>query len=332
MAGERQVFCGKFRFLCTMSVCFAVVAVCGPIDDIVDQVSQPSYTYYLSEPNFLYTHDGNNRGYGQVEKGYALNNIVDTFTSFGLTTTVESGVLDGRGYWNAVALMPGLVTPNVMYVVGAHYDSAQNPGADDDASGVAGVLEAARVLSQYAFECTLVFIAFDAEEVGLIGSRGYVQAHSGDDIRGMISMDMVAWNNPLNPDTARIFGRDGSAAVKEALAQALLSYGGITASIGGQLDLSDHAPFEWAGFQACLLIEDQGNPYYHQQTDSVDTLNYIDYAYGTSMTRGVVGYLATAAVLVQGETEIPEPNCALLIVVAVILRLGRFRRAQRPAG
>src|SRR5262249_30181495 len=80
---------------------------------------------------------------------------------------------------NIVAVLPGKTMPETQIVIGAHYDSsvfnrddpnAPAPGACDDASGTAAVLELARVMSRYEFNKTLVFIAFDGEEQGLVGS------------------------------------------------------------------------------------------------------------------------------------------------------------------
>ena len=264
-------------FLASVVFGAAVVAAASSaaetIQDIVDQVSQASYTDYLD--NWLYTHDGDNRGIG-----------------------------------------------------GAHYDSVNNPGADDNGSGVAGVLEAARVLSQYSFEATLIFMAFDREEQGLVGSRAYAAAHSEDDIRGMISLDMIAYN-PVGPteDMARIY-YDTHLPIPQItsdLADAMAEYSGLSTTIAPGGDVSDHAPFAHVGFESALLIEYNvwSNPNYHKLTDSVDTAGYIDYQYATQMTRGTVGYLATAAQHVP-EPEIPTLLGTGLLVVALIVR-------RRPA-
>ena len=89
---------------------------------------------------------------------------------------------------NLVAILPGTEQPEKRIIVSAHYDSinlraslakapkaaeAPAPGADDDASGTAVVLELARVMSQYRFRKTIVFIAFAGEELGYIGSSHY---------------------------------------------------------------------------------------------------------------------------------------------------------------
>ncbi|UCC30413.1 MAG: hypothetical protein JSU86_19710 [Phycisphaerales bacterium] len=120
----------------------------------------------------------------------------------------------------------------------------------------------------------------------------------------MISADMVAYN--YGDDLARIYGRSSSDPHKNALAQAVTLYGdGLSYFLGGERDLTDHAPFEWVGFQACHLREDFGNPYYHTYEDSVDTPGYIDYAYATRMTRSVVGFLVDNAGV---NVDIPDAD------------------------
>jgi hypothetical protein len=255
------------------------------------QVSEASYRHYLDD--MLYTHAGDNRGFGP-EHDLAQANIAALFASFGLTVTLEPVNYGGDIYYNVVGTKLGATLPDQEYIIGSHYDSVNNPGADDNASGTALVLETARVLTQYPSESTIRFIAFDREEQGLHGSEQYVLAHINDDIQGMISADMVAYNTGANH--VDIYGRSASNPIKTALAAAVDTYGEwLTRSIGGSLDGSDHAPFEWYGFQACLIIEDWGNPYYHTQQDNVDTPNYIDYPYATQITRVVVGYLVDNA-------------------------------------
>lgn len=291
-------------------------ALAVSVQDIVDDVSQATYTHYLDD--LLYTRLGHDRGFG-AEHDLARTNIYNEFDGYGLDTSLHSFTYSSNTYYNVVGVHQGMARPDDIYVVGAHYDSVNNPGADDNASGTAGVMEAARVLSRYDFEATIVFIAFDREEQGLVGSDAYAQDHSGDNILGMISMDMIAYNAGQNKAT--IYGRTSSDPLKQDLADAIAAYGnGLTSVIAGTFDASDHAPFEWQGFQASLLIEDWGNPYYHQANDSVDTPNYIDYGFATNMVRSTVGYLATATVV------IPEPG-GIMIVGFGILILIRRRRA-----
>lgn len=311
------------RFLAWLGVALlSVAALAGPIED----VSEASYRSFLGEPppgqpGILYTHLGHNRGLGGPEHDLARTNILNTFLSFGLNAYLDPFTYSGNTYYNVVAVKPGVVNPSAIYIVGAHYDSVNNPGGDDDASGVAGVLEAARVLSQYMFEATLIMIAFDREEQGLIGSNAYATAHRFDDIRGMVALDMIAYN-PSGINAARLYGR--TLPIQNAMIAALARYG-ISAAGYGVLDASDHAPFEWQGKPATLLIEWAAflNPHYHQPTDSVDTPNYIDYDFATRMVRATVDYLVNSAVLVQQNGNVPEPSCVVLLVVFAAARLRR---------
>ena len=263
--------------------------------DLVDQIDLDSYHDFLYYD--LYTHPGDNRGFG-LEHDLARDFIFGEFQSYGLDVYLHGFEYWGETYHNVVAVKAGEVTPDQHYIIGAHFDSVDNPGADDNASGVAGVLEVARVLSEYDFESTMIFIAFDREEQGLIGSDAYATDHADDDIRGMISLDMIAYNT--GADSVDIEGRPTSYDIKQALADAVTEYsGGLGYHIGGTADYSDHAPFEWQGFQACLIIEDWGNPYYHTQNDHVEMPDYIDYDFAWKVTRSVCGWLADQALLIQ---------------------------------
>jgi hypothetical protein len=261
------------------------------------QVSVLNYVSLLNTQ--LYTHAGNSRGLNGANHDPARNNIKALFESYGLLTYYDTFTYSGGTQENVVAEQTGTLFPNSIYIIGGHYDSVNNPGADDNASGVAGVIEAARILSQYPSDYTIRYIAFDAEEEGLIGSDHYATAHAGEDIRGMISLDMICYE-PTNPPTnvALIYGTGASNPIKTALAAAIAEYGGgLGFSDEGGLDASDHAPFEWQGFQACLIIEGAvwDNPYYHTQNDNYDMPNYLNFAYAVKMTKSVVGWLVDSA-------------------------------------
>lgn len=332
----------RLRGVWRLSALVLVLGLAAPasatnVQDIANNVSLDSYTAYLD--NHLYTHNGDSRGfdvsgsprYPAGDHDSARDYIYSQFASFGLTTTLDpfsftSGGHTYLGASNVIGVKTGKTRPGDIYILGAHYDSVQNPGADDNASGVAGVLEAARVLSQYQFGATLVFAAFDGEEKWMCGSTHYAADAAGQNILGMVSLDMLAYNPAgAHHDKAYIYGRDASNTIKQALASAMTTYsGGITPEVGGDTPYSDHAPFEAQGWQACLLIEHAvwNNPNYHTQADSADTVGYLDYAYATGMTRSAVAYAAGAAGIV------PEPATLLMLTVGALALAARGRRGR----
>jgi len=278
-------------------ISYAAVAWASDIgQEIANQVSVTSYQHYLGD--MLYTHDGNNReALTGPDHAPARDNIVAAFESYGLAVELQSFTHETTICQNVIATQLGTAHPDSCYVIAAHYDSYSTPGADDDASGVASVLEIARILSAYDCSYTIKYIAFDAAQHGIAGSNAYVDAHSYDDILGMIAIDLIAYNPRSN--RAEVHGSPSSATIKNRLANSIGRYGqGLTVEfIGEASGRSDHSPFEEAGFQACLLTEDNpdDNPCSYWTCDSVDTTGYINYAYAVKMTRGVAAYLAEHA-------------------------------------
>ena len=230
-------------------------APAADVAEIVGQVSKESYTNYLR--NDLYTHDGDDRCRGP-EHDLAQQRIRELFESFGLETSLHPFELGETTYYNVVGVHRGISCPNEIYVLGAHYDSVEDcPGALDNGSGVAGVLESARVLSQHAFEGTIVFIAFDREEQGCFGSRAYVKDHIEDHIHGMICLDGYAWQayGPEHPDYNKIglYYASEPTRLIDDLATAVELYTGLTCVVD-PFSVSDHAPFDDEGFAAAWFL------------------------------------------------------------------------------
>lgn len=213
---------------------------------------------------------------------------------------------------NIVAAIEGTTYPEKSIVIGAHYDSSADregsiiwrqiwntieaPGADDNATGVAAILEMARIMSDPEFgfssEYTLKFVAFGAEERGVVfdgnhhGSRFYAQTArmNNEHIIGMISIDMVGYNPEY--DYTAIVSNKESAWLGEELNSANQSF---------SIDLlmneppfpesrySDHDNFWDEGYDAILVIENappwqnglyyERNPYYHTSSDTFEKLN-----------------------------------------------------------
>jgi hypothetical protein len=310
------------RILPIVAVCLAAwlpaPAGAATVADIVNQVNQASFTDYLN--NLLYAHNGDNRFLTGPQHDPCADNIFVQFRRFGWTTRFDpfdgkSEGISGPGR-NVIAIKQGVTRPDDIYIVGGHYDgkrlnsSSVAPGADDNASGVAGVLEAARVLAPYSFQATIILVAFDNEEGTSSGSnpdhhggsKHMAADYAGTAIKGMISLDMIAWNDPSNLNKAYCYAASPqSDATRNSLQTAVNTYGSglIWHNVGTSYDDSDHYPFQLQGYSAVYFCEDDANPYWHNVRDSVDTPGYLDYAYGTKFVRVIVGWLATNAQLVQ---------------------------------
>jgi Zn-dependent M28 family amino/carboxypeptidase len=207
---------------------------------------------------------------------------------------------------NIVATLRGKTYPQHHIILCAHYDSTSGgnqaailaPGADDNASGTAAVMEIARILSRTSFDFTLKFICFSAEEWGLYGSKHYAQEAKsrGEKIMAVINMDMIAYADEIPEDLDLVVNqRSEWLANRFFICATLYMPLDLSKVVNANLKYSDHSPFWDQGYSAVLGIEDTviRNPYYHKTTDTFDVLN-MDFA--TSVTKLA---LAVAASLAQ---------------------------------
>jgi len=167
-----------------------------------------------------------------------------------------------------------------------HYDSAHRnvPGANDNASGTAAVLEAARICSRYKFDLTLRFLAAAAEERGLVGSGFYAREakKSGRNILAVINADMIGY--PVLGDSRRIAmstGKEWTALMDSTLLfNRRYSLGFILDAHTELMGGSDHVPFIRQGYSAIDLSEGTAmeiwggfDPFYHRPLDTSDKLD-----------------------------------------------------------
>lgn len=132
------------------------------------------------------------------------NFLIDRFESLGLETyihrhTGEIEMTDTLDAGNVIAIQPGTEFPDQYIIIASHYDHPDGPGADDNASGTAGVLECARIMSQHQFKRTILYIPFNGEERWMVGSYPFVQKCAREDmnILGVFDMDMIGfWPGP----------------------------------------------------------------------------------------------------------------------------------------
>jgi carboxypeptidase Q len=176
---------------------------------------------------------------------------------------------------NVVADLPGRTLPDEVILVGAHFDSwdfAQ--GADDDGSGVAALLEAARVLKALgsAPRRTIRFAFFSGEEEACLGSRAYVAAHEKnlDRLRTVLIMDEGA----QAPHGFAVQGRQDLEAAARARLTPLAALGADGVSLDASFD-QDHAPFVAVGVPAFTLWVDPGDydTRHHTAIDTFENVN-----------------------------------------------------------
>ncbi|GAA2523214.1 M28 family metallopeptidase [Streptomyces levis] len=208
---------------------------------------------------------------------------------------------------NVVCTKPGTDADGSVVLVCAHYDSrmedphdaqARAPGADDNAGGVAAVLEIARLLEPVALTSTLRFVAFSGEEQGLWGSTAYadVLRAAGAGVQRVVNLDMVGRPPADGSVTVErdlgnaVPGNDtASAAFAAVLAQAAADHTTLPVRLG-PIYASDYMPFEARGDVTIGAYEGEGNPHYHRTSDTPETL---DYAYLADVTRATLATLLT---------------------------------------
>ena len=234
----------------------------------------------------------------------AAETIFRHFADVGVAVHTEEFVSGGVTVSNVIATIPGRVSPNQVVIVGAHYDSFARtvflttaPGADDNASGTAGVMEMARILAGQAFDFTIRLVAFAAEETGLNGSRDYAARarQRGEQVVGMLDLDMIAFVD-RSPEDVDVTANPASTWLADHYVSLAAAYTGLPVRriVDASSRSSDHAPFWDQGYSAVEIIEDVplANPYYHTAGDRFGTLN-MDFA--TDVVRTTLAVAATLA-------------------------------------
>lgn len=262
---------------------------------IASEISSASYAQIHSTE--LFTQAGSNKGVNGAQHAQCRDAIASRLMSYGLDVDFHTFPYQSITGHNVIGTQTGVEFPDSYIIVSAHYDTVNNPGANDDASGVAAFLEIARVLSEYETAYTIKYIGWDREEQGKVGSTRYAQQFASDDIVAVVQIDMVA--HDVGNNTEVIYGDNGAGlALRNELIAAGQQFGnGQSIIYGGAATFSDHAPFMQMGIPAICFVEQNFQQFgcYHQPCDNVDTANYIDYEFATDLTRTIAGWLADAA-------------------------------------
>lgn len=235
---------------------------------------------------------------------------------------------------NVIATLKGTTDPDRVYVVSGHYDSmcsspidakCDAPGANDDASGTAAVIELARVMSKRKFDATIIFMTVPGEEQGLLGAAYFAEQarRTGMNIEAMFTNDIVGGvttkRNSAYRDRVRVFSEGVPSNETDREANIRRSVGGENDSASRQLARyvkeqadrylrtfkvwmiyrrdrygrgGDHIPFLERGFPAVRITEvDEDYTHQHQNVRTEngvfygDTPEFVDFAYAANVTR-----------------------------------------------
>ncbi|HUS39376.1 MAG: M20/M25/M40 family metallo-hydrolase [Pirellulales bacterium] len=266
--------------------------------------------------------------------------LEDQLVTFGYAVSREPFGAEPYEF-NLLASTVGKELPNSIVELGGHYDTVRgSPGADDNGSAVAGVLEIARVLRASSCRRTIRFCLFGAEESGLRGSRAHVDAicnNSNEEVDGIVVFEMIGFRTDepnsqstpiripiiLSPPrvgnfvcvvsnfrSRRVAARFQNAARRYVPDLPLF----VVKRLGGVLKdgaRSDHRPY-WDSKRRGIMLSDTANfrnPHYHQPTDLPDTL---DYSFAVQIAR------ATAAMLIEwagggmtNDREMTKSQCPM---------------------
>ena len=247
---------------------------------------------------------------------YVREYIRQQLQQYGRVET-HSFEIRGRTHENLVLDIPGgdrTGKPKPPILIGAHYDAVPgSPGADDNATGIAVLLEIARIFATETPPYPLRLIAFDMEEYGLCGSTAYATelAAKREPLRLMISLEMLGYCNPqpysqkYPPGLQYIYPNQGnyialigniytlidliriSQIIKKTGLPCQWLPAGKQGNIVPDTRRSDHAPFWDLGYPAIMMTDTANlrNPHYHQPSDRIETL---DLDFLTGVCQGLI--------------------------------------------
>ncbi|MDI6698029.1 MAG: M20/M25/M40 family metallo-hydrolase [Candidatus Saccharicenans sp.] len=224
---------------------------------------------------------------------------------------------------NVVAVKKGKAAKERIIIVNAHYDTiavsrdgrfhyddvnTEAPGANDDASGVAALLEMARIIAPRETEATIHFIAFSGEEQGLVGSTLYARKmkEQGRKVEAVLAMDMIgnikAGNGYIDSTRVRVFSDDPSDSPSRELARYVRK---VAEQVVPSFEVSlifradrfgrggDHTPFVQEGFAGIRFTEAREN--YSIQHTPQDTIENLSVSYVMDITRVVLASVLSLA-------------------------------------
>ncbi len=268
-----------------------------PLADRIRQVvAKAAVNRVYSYEKDLYDFDS--KHVTQPGNAKAIEYLERTYRSFGYEPEIQRFDARGSASANVIATLRGTVDPDLIYVVSSHFDSvASGPGADDDTSATAALLEAARILADTALPATVVFVSLTGEEAGLLGSREFVRQASAADwsVVGALNNDMIGWGG----ESARMDNtiRYSNPGIKDLQHGAAFLFTDLITYDAKYYRSTDAAAFyeAWGdivgGIGSYPVL---ANPNYHQPTDFLETINHRQVMETAKVTAATVVYLASS--------------------------------------
>ncbi len=279
------------------------------IDDLISQVNQDTILSFIQH---LQNYGTRNAFSSQAVQ--AQNWIKSKFESYGLQTELmDFYIPGGSASDNVIATLAGTAYPAEYVMLGGHYDSfvwsGQAPGADDNATGVAAVLEIARLLSQYDFSRTIIFCAWSGEEYGLYGSEAYAAMAEEEEmeILGYFNQDMNGYLEPGDQMHTDVMAPESAQELKtfylnvcELYLPDFNVYNGSL--LGGD---SDHSSFNDHGIMGIFPFEDSQDysPYIHSSNDLIGpSVNNMEQA--AVFTKSILASVMTMASMLKVPNDL----------------------------
>ena len=229
----------------------------------------------------------------------AIEYLAATFKSFGYEPEQQwfdaRAAMDGKTA-NVLARLPGTENPELIYTLSSHLDSVvAGPGADDDASGIVAMLEAARALKAHPLPATIIFAAFTGEEAGTLGSREFARVAKEKKwkVAGSLNNDMVGYANDYRLDNTI---RYSNAGIRDIEHSAAMNFTKLITYDAHYYKGTDAAPLFEAfgdvlgGIGGFPVLS---SPHYHQSSDVIETLNFPQIAESSKTTIATLMYLAS---------------------------------------
>lgn len=277
------------------------------VDDLVATVSIAEYQIFLEQLTGFYT-----RHSLRSEFDDAVDVVRNELLAMGYNVDVQTISVGSGSSANVIADRQGSgPSPRDLLIVIAHLDSinmvggvnAAAPGADDNASGSAAILEFARVFSGFSASQDLRLVLFGGEEQGLEGSRQYVASlpmPERERICAVVNMDMIAVRNTSNP-TVLLESTVNNSALLDRFVEAASAYTGLIVQTSFNPFGSDHVSFIEENLPALLTIEGADGSNVNVHTEN-DTLEYIDYGLAIEIIKMNVAACALMLGRVQQAT------------------------------